>query len=224
MTRTGALHQSVRLAKVMNARHPSKLVANAVSEGQEAYVSYVKDPVGPGVLLGLQAGLVQTGCEHADSNAGSFDFRAECEAQDLRGSLQSNGGWIADDCLPNEKCDLICVLNTWRYRNELCFLSDCRDDPLLFPDASKELSKRKVNVAKVEITVDGFPYIAVFSAVDLASMQELIVHEEASTWREAARIVKNSRAHLNRTQQVNQLADKINVRKPPDSPVFYTTA
>ena len=44
--------------KVENARHPSKLVANAVSEGQEAYVSYVKNPVGRGVLLGLQAGLV----------------------------------------------------------------------------------------------------------------------------------------------------------------------
>ena len=63
MTRTGALHQSVRLAKVENARHPSKLVANAVSEAQEGYISYVKDAVGRGVLLGLQAGLVQTGSE-----------------------------------------------------------------------------------------------------------------------------------------------------------------
>ena len=81
------LHQSVRLAKVENARHPSKLVANAVSDGQEAYVSYVKDPVGRGVLFGLQSGLVQTGSEYEDSNVGLFDFRAESESQDLKGSL-----------------------------------------------------------------------------------------------------------------------------------------
>jgi len=59
-------------------------------------------------------------------------------------------------------------------------LSDYRDDPLLFSDTSKELSTRKVNVVKVEITLDGFPFITVFSAVDLASMQELIVDIAAS--------------------------------------------
>ena len=38
MIRTGELHPVVRLAKVENARHPSKLVANSVSDDQETYV------------------------------------------------------------------------------------------------------------------------------------------------------------------------------------------
>ena len=58
--------------------------------------------------------------------------------------------------------------------------------------------------------MDDFPYIAVFSAVDLSQTQELIVDEGASYWKAAARSLKQARAHLSLTQQVNQLQDKIN--------------
>ena len=78
-----------------------------------------------------------------------------------------------------------------------------------FPDSSNELSTRKVNVVKIEITVDGFPFIAVLSAVDLTSMQELSVDETVSYWKVTVRSLKKARSHLILTQQFNKLLDNV---------------
>ena len=54
--------------------------------------------------------------------------------------------------------DLICVLDTWRYRNQICFLSAYRDDPLM--TSSPDVTTMSIDSMKEELvslgdSVDG---------------------------------------------------------------------
>ncbi len=101
------------------------------------------------------------------------------------------------------------MLDTWRHRKELCFLSEFRGDPPHTPDESSDDATRKVNVVKIEITVNDMPYIAVVSMTDIPAMQELVVDEKEAYWRSAIRMVKKAKKDLDLTLLVNTHIDKI---------------
>ena len=81
-----------------------------------------------------------------------------------------------------EADERILVLDYWRKRNELSYIADARMDP--FNPASQI---RPPNCDRVEILVDGIPYIAIVSSSRIPAHSELLVSEHEAAWAKATR-------------------------------------
>jgi hypothetical protein len=81
-----------------------------------------------------------------------------------------------------EADERILVLDYWRKRNELSYIADARMDPF---NPAPQI--RPPNCERVEILVDGIPYIAVASSSRIPAHAELLVSEHEAAWAKALR-------------------------------------
>jgi hypothetical protein len=186
----GELHPGLVLGEVRSLDHPNRELGNAVREGafSGCLAVFTYSVIEPGSMLGILGGIATEGSEHEDyqtenvaRNERCLEIRAAISCINLNGSKASLGGWV-DESSEMEADERILVLDYWRKRNELSYIADARMDP--FNPASQI---RPPNCERVEILVDGIPYIAVVSSSRIPAHAELLVSEHEAAWAKALR-------------------------------------